>query len=57
MIAQDGGEGGAATMVAAIASDICATEGIYDVRVARAAIQDRDDNVTTFVLIRAREEQ
>lgn len=39
------------TLVAAIASDICATEGIYDVKLLRSGIQDRGDNTTTFVLV------
>ncbi|PWN29495.1 Prephenate dehydratase [Jaminaea rosea] len=53
MIAKDD----SGTMVAALASDICATKGIYEgLKVARAGVQDRDDNVTTFILVRAREE-
>ncbi|CAO1630773.1 unnamed protein product [Jaminaea pallidilutea] len=39
------------TLVAAIASDICATESIYDVKLLRSSIQDRGDNTTTFVLV------
>lgn len=45
------------TLVAAIASDICATEGIYDVKLLRNGIQDRGDNTTTFVLVECESEE